>query len=109
MGGIVKAARNLEWSVRLYPMYSMFNAGSAPHMSSPPYVRWPARRFARVMLRHRRKVVGTFVIVLAVAVAGVFLAARRYASEARLFIRVGRESVGLDPTATTGQTIVMND
>src|SRR5207244_2388859 len=57
-----------------------------------------------------RKVVGTFVAVLAVAVAGIFLMARRYGSEAKLFIRVGRESVGLDPTATTGQTsISMSD
>ncbi|MEX2315995.1 MAG: hypothetical protein WD669_02515 [Pirellulales bacterium] len=32
---------------------------------------------------------------------------RSYASEAKLFLRVGRESVGLDPTATTGETIML--
>jgi uncharacterized protein involved in exopolysaccharide biosynthesis len=35
----------------------------------------------------------------------VALYPRSYSSEAKLVIRVGRESVSLDPTATTGQTI----
>jgi uncharacterized protein involved in exopolysaccharide biosynthesis len=30
---------------------------------------------------------------------------RKYQSEARLFVRIGRESVGIDPAATTGQTM----
>jgi uncharacterized protein involved in exopolysaccharide biosynthesis len=30
---------------------------------------------------------------------------RKYQSESQLFIRMGRESVGIDPTATTGQTM----
>ncbi|MGB6042858.1 MAG: GNVR domain-containing protein, partial [Pirellulales bacterium] len=30
---------------------------------------------------------------------------RSFRSEAKLFVRVGRETVGLDPTATTGQTV----
>ncbi len=32
---------------------------------------------------------------------------RTFASEAKIFIKVGRESVGLDPTATTGQTLML--
>lgn len=45
---------------------------------------------------------------LACVVLGALLFAffpRTYQSEARLFLRVGRESVGIDPTATTGQTM----
>ncbi len=34
---------------------------------------------------------------------------RAYESEARLFVRVGRETVALDPSATVGQTIGMQD
>ena len=36
---------------------------------------------------------------------GTFLVAEIYKSEARLLVRIGRESVSLDPTATTGQVI----
>ena len=35
----------------------------------------------------------------------IFFFPRSYGSEAKLFLQVGRESVGLDPIATTGQTI----
>ena len=34
-------------------------------------------------------------------------APRIYRSEACIFLRLGRESVGLDPTATTGQTLAL--
>jgi len=34
---------------------------------------------------------------------------RTYISQARLFVRLGRESVSLDPTATTGATIAVSD
>ena len=44
---------------------------------------------------------------LAVVLAGWSLAPRSYSSEAKLFVRVGRETVTLDPTATTGQTIAI--
>jgi polysaccharide biosynthesis protein PslE len=45
--------------------------------------------------------------LLATLLGGVVLlyAPRSYRSEAKLFLRVGRESVALDPTASTGQTI----
>lgn len=42
---------------------------------------------------------------LAVVVGAWMVAPRSYSSEAKLFVRVGRETVTLDPTATTGQTI----
>ena len=42
---------------------------------------------------------------LAVVVGMWLIAPRSYSSEAKLFVRVGRETVTLDPTATTGQTI----
>src|SRR5437667_2351417 len=72
-------------------------------------VRRPIRRLTAVILRHPRKVGGAFALVVAVALAIILLTPRRYSSEAKLFVHVGRESVSLDPTATTGQTITMND
>ncbi|RIK85374.1 MAG: hypothetical protein DCC67_03930 [Planctomycetota bacterium] len=47
-------------------------------------------------------------IVVAGGVALIALAPRTYRSEARLFLQVGRESVRLDPTATTGDTIALH-
>ena len=37
------------------------------------------------------------------------LASREYQSDAKLFVRIGRESVALDPTATTGQFMPIVD
>ncbi|HUG89370.1 MAG TPA: GumC family protein [Planctomycetaceae bacterium] len=58
-----------------------------------------------VLRRHRRKSVLFCLATLAVVVAWLAFAPRKYQSHAQLFVRVGRESVTLDPTATTGQTI----
>jgi uncharacterized protein involved in exopolysaccharide biosynthesis len=61
--------------------------------------------FIRILHRHRYKSLMFFAMCVAVAVAAVKWLPRVYESEAKLFVRVGRESVGLDPTATTGQRI----
>lgn len=61
------------------------------------------------MIRQRRKAALTFVLVLGAAAAAIYFTPRRYSSEARLFVHIGRESVSLDPTATTGQTLSMHD
>jgi len=63
--------------------------------------------FFHILYRHRHKSVMVFVISVAVAIAALKWLPRVYESEAKLFVRVGRESVGLDPTATTGQRIDM--
>jgi uncharacterized protein involved in exopolysaccharide biosynthesis len=44
-------------------------------------------------------------LVGAVAAGVLFLTPKTYRSEAKLYVRLGRESVALDPTATTGQTM----
>lgn len=41
-----------------------------------------------------------FSLVMLLTVAVTFLAPRKYTSEAKLFVRLGRESVAMDPTAT---------
>ncbi|MEX2306717.1 MAG: hypothetical protein WD738_03950 [Pirellulales bacterium] len=44
---------------------------------------------------------------IALTLVAIAFFPRSYSSEAKLFIRVGRETVALDPTATTGQTILL--
>jgi polysaccharide biosynthesis transport protein len=63
------------------------------------------RELARVLFRHWRKMGLIFCGLVLLTLLTVALYPRSYSSEAKLVIRVGRESVSLDPTATTGQTI----
>ena len=58
-----------------------------------------------VFFRHKWKMVLFFLAVTVTVAVGTFLVAETYRSEARLMVRLGRENVTLDPTATTGQTI----
>lgn len=55
--------------------------------------------------RYRWRVAIFVVLVSMATLAAVVFMPREFASESKLFVRVGRESVGLDPTATTGQTM----
>lgn len=55
--------------------------------------------------RRRTLAVGFFIGVVTLTVLGLMVAPRTYRSTAKLFVAVGDESVGLDPTATTGQTL----
>jgi uncharacterized protein involved in exopolysaccharide biosynthesis len=59
----------------------------------------------RILRKHRRGSLAIFVGILLLVMVAVQLAPKTYRSEAKLFVRVGRESVTLDPTATTGQMI----
>src|ERR1700685_3662591 len=63
----------------------------------------------QVLKRHIGKMLVVFCLVFA-AVFAYFLSAKRlYTAEARVFIRLGRETVGLDPTATTNEVIAVQD
>lgn len=58
-----------------------------------------------VLFRHKWKIILFFFAVIITVTVGTFLSAEIYRSKAMLLVRLGRESVTLDPTATTGQTI----
>src|SRR5688572_23850611 len=58
---------------------------------------------------HKVKIVAVWLLFLSTALLYTSLAERRYVSEAKLFVRLGRESVKLDPTATTGQTLDVHE
>jgi uncharacterized protein involved in exopolysaccharide biosynthesis len=63
----------------------------------------------RILRRHPKKSLLTFVTILALSVIACIALPRTYESESLLFVRVGRESVTLDPTVTTGQVITLNE
>ena len=48
-------------------------------------------------------------LVIGLTLAYLSLATRTFLSEAKLYVRVGRESMHLDPTATTGQFVAVTD
>jgi uncharacterized protein involved in exopolysaccharide biosynthesis len=63
----------------------------------------------KILRRHPKKSLLTFVTILALSVVACIALPRTYESESLLFVRVGRESVTLDPTVTTGQVITLNE
>lgn len=63
------------------------------------------RDFYHVLFRHKFKAILFFIAVMVTVTLGTFLASEIYRSDAKLLVRLGRESVSLDPTATTGSVI----
>lgn len=57
----------------------------------------------RIFFRHRRLVLSFFALVMIATGLYVLFVPRQYKSEAKLFVRLGRENVGLDATTTLGQ------
>ena len=60
---------------------------------------------ARAFWRYRKRVVVFVGAVSLMTMLAIAFLPKKYGSESKLFVRVGRESVGLDPTATTGETM----
>ncbi|GAG41239.1 unnamed protein product, partial [marine sediment metagenome] len=58
-----------------------------------------------ILFRHKWKMILFFLAVIIAVTVGTFLSAEIYRSKAKLLVQLGRESVALDPTATTGQII----
>jgi polysaccharide biosynthesis protein PslE len=80
-----------------------FHVETAPNHSHAARADTSVFEFLRVFFRHRRAVVITFAVVMTATAFYVFLAPRQYRSEAKLFVRLGRENLGLDATTTLGQ------
>jgi uncharacterized protein involved in exopolysaccharide biosynthesis len=58
-----------------------------------------------VIRRHKKKLLACPLLAIGLGVLVLLYFPRSYRSQAQIFLRLGRESVGLDPTATTGHTI----
>jgi len=76
-----------------------------PDRSQQNYPQASMRDFYNVLFRNKRKILVFFFSVVIVVTLGTILASKVYQSEAKLMVRVGRESVTLDPTASTGQIV----
>lgn len=59
----------------------------------------------QLLVRHRGKSLAFFCGSMLLVLLGLMVVPKTYTSEAKLFVRVGRESITVDPTATVGQTI----
>tara|TARA_R110002073_G_scaffold32779_2_gene99011 strand:- start:24107 stop:25537 length:1431 start_codon:yes stop_codon:yes gene_type:complete len=76
-----------------------------PAMSSR---NWTLREIIDVFCNHW-KMISILVVLSMIGLAAVlFHYPDTYESEAKLFVRLGRENVGLDSTASTGQTVSLN-
>jgi uncharacterized protein involved in exopolysaccharide biosynthesis len=74
-------------------------------MLTPQQIREYALYVRRAVERHWRLAGGVAAGVVLVTLVGLVLMPRDYYSEARLFVRFGRENLVLDPTASNGQLI----
>jgi uncharacterized protein involved in exopolysaccharide biosynthesis len=77
----------------------------SPSVPIERYPAWSLRDFYYVLFRHKWKVILFFLAVVVTVTVYTFLATEIYKAEAKLLVRIGRESVSLDPTATTGQVM----
>lgn len=65
---------------------------------------WSLRDLYSPLFRFRKRAFFFFLAVMVAVTVGLLTSQRKYQSEAWLFVRLGRESVALDPTATAGTT-----
>lgn len=83
-------------------------APSKPAIKLPPAL-IVVRDLAAAVWARRLIALLFFCCAMAAVLVGIMVCPRTYQSEAKLFVRLGRESVTLDPTATTGQTISVHE
>lgn len=67
----------------------------------------PLRDAVRIVFRHKRKAVVTAIGILAATALVTLFSPKAYRSQAKLFVRLGRENATLDPAATVGQAQVV--
>lgn len=65
------------------------------------------RDLAPVISHHKGKMALSFLAVMAAVAVYTLVCPRAYRSQAKLFVRLGRENATLDPTATVGQAPVV--
>ena len=61
------------------------------------------RRLASILFRHRRAILVACALTFVLAVCWTIVSPKRYQSQAKLLVRLGRENATLDPTSTVGQ------
>jgi len=69
---------------------------------------WSLRDLYRALFRYRKRSIAFFLAIMGLVSVSLAFCPRKYTSDAQLFVRLGRESVALDPTATTGAFVGPN-
>lgn len=64
-----------------------------------------ASDLARILVRHTRKFLLVVFLAVVATVGWILLPPREYESIAKVYVKVGHENNTLDPSATTGQTV----
>jgi uncharacterized protein involved in exopolysaccharide biosynthesis/Mrp family chromosome partitioning ATPase len=85
------------------PQTVRLDPSAAPHRHSSPL---SLRKFLVVLFRRWRLIGLVMCSIVAVTIAAVLYLPPHYRSEAKLLVRLGRESVAIDPTASIGQSAV---
>jgi len=67
------------------------------------------RDYVESFFRHKKKILLYNLLVLLAISAIIMLWPRKYRSEAKIWIKIGRENTRLDPTAATGETISIQE
>lgn len=63
----------------------------------------------RAVVKYRWRTLLTFLLLSSLAVVAIFLFPKKFESESKVFVRLGRGSVTMDTAATTGQTIAIQE
>jgi uncharacterized protein involved in exopolysaccharide biosynthesis len=71
--------------------------------------KWSKRDLLTVIFRFKRRGIAVFGCTLLLVIVGLCVCPRKYSSEAKLLVRLGRENLALDPTATTGAMVSINN
>ncbi len=79
----------------------MIMAHSSVGSSMPRLAENPSVSVTGLLLRHKYKILATFVCVMLATVAYLVLSDRTYRSEAKLFVRAGGRALNLPSTSTT--------
>lgn len=66
---------------------------------------WSVPQLFAAAYRYKGRAILTFAAVMLAAILALVLLPKEYASQAKLFVRVGRENVALDPTITKQEVI----
>lgn len=67
------------------------------------------RNYVRAIFRNSGKLFFYNLLVILLAIAAIMFWPREYRSEAKVWIKIGRENSKLDPTAATGETIAIQE
>lgn len=69
---------------------------------------WSSRDYLLPVFRFKWRVVAVLAFGMSVAALWICLAPRKYASESKLFVRLGRENIALDPTVNRNEVVGVN-